>query len=82
MSYFIKTEAMKKVLYSATTPGASACRRNVDWKKLYTLTIKMPSIEEQDEIARVLQLFQDRIKYHESIFTNLKYGLLKEYEER
>lgn len=81
MSYFIKTEAMKKVLYSATTPGASACRRNVDWKKLYTLTIKMPSIEEQDEIARVLQLFQDRIKYHESIFTNLKYGLLKEYEE-
>ena len=81
MSYFIKTEAMKKVLYSATTPGASACRRNVDWKKLYTLTIKMPSIEEQDEIARVLQLFQDRIRYHESIFTNLKYGLLKEYEE-
>lgn len=51
---WVKSEQAKKFFMSATTEGASLCRKNIEWKFLYEKEICMPSVSEQEKIGTFL----------------------------
>ena len=82
MAQWIKSEAAKRFFYNATTVGASVCRRNVEWDTLYEQPLYLPSIAEQDKLAKFLTLISDRITKQQQYVSSLKKykrGLLRSY---
>lgn len=61
LAYWVKLDKTKDFFLNATTPGASACRRNVDWNALYLQKIAIPDIEEQQKIIDFLSNIDDVI---------------------
>lgn len=72
MAQWIKSEAAKRFFYNATTVGASVCRRNVEWDTLYEQPLYLPSIAEQDKLAKFLTLISDRITKQQQYVSSLK----------
>lgn len=72
IAQWIKSEAAKRFFYNATTVGASVCRRNVEWDTLYEQPLYLPSIAEQNKLARFLTLISDRINKQQQYVISLK----------
>ncbi|MBP5368123.1 MAG: restriction endonuclease subunit S [Bacteroidales bacterium] len=65
LSHWIKRDATKNFFFVATTEGASVCRRNVEWSKLYSQEILLPSLAEQKAIASCLTSLDNEIEKYE-----------------
>ncbi len=65
LAQWVKREATNKFFYNATTTGASQCRRNVDWNKLYEQELFLPCEEEQKKIAAFLDQLDEIIQLSE-----------------
>ena len=81
---YLNTFIAKKMFFNATTTGASQCRRNVEWESLYKSTIHIPSEKEQEKIASLLVLIQNRIEFQVQLVETLKKykrGLIRKYFE-
>ena len=72
----IESEETKQFFFNATTVGASACRRNVEWETLYEQVIELPSAEEEREIVKYLSCVDELCKKHETLLASL-YGIKK-----
>ena len=48
---WVKSEHAKNFFMSATTEGASLCRKNIEWEFLYDKKICIPSLSEQEKIG-------------------------------
>lgn len=72
MAHWVKRDATKRFFYNATTPGASQCRRNVDWDALYEQTFYLPCEEEQQKIADFLSSVDEVIAACEAEEQNLE----------
>lgn len=84
MYYWIKREKTKNFFLSATTPGASECRRNVDWDALYSQKIELPCEKEQQKIIDFLIDFDTAIKKSKEeleCWKGIKKGLLQQLFE-
>lgn len=51
---WVKSEHAKNFFMSATTEGASLCRKNIEWEFLYDKKICVPSLSEQEKIGLFL----------------------------
>ena len=51
---WVKSEHAKSFFMTATTEGASLCRKNIEWEFLYDKKICIPSIPEQEKIGAFL----------------------------
>lgn len=51
---WVKSEHAKNFFMSATTEGASLCRKNIEWEFLYDKKICIPSLSEQEKIGLFL----------------------------
>jgi len=71
MYHWIKREEAKQFFFNATTVGASACRRNVEWETLYSQVIELPSIEEEVLIVRFLNSIDNSCIQQETLLTQL-----------
>lgn len=81
IAVWVKRDATKKFFYDATTTGASQCRRNVDWDKLYSQMIELPSQMEQKKIAKFCDLIDKQIQIEKDKLEAIKLvkkGLLQQ----
>lgn len=81
MAIWVKREAAKRFFFDATTTGASQCRRNVDWDKLYSQTLLLPSEPEQMKIYDFIKLIDEQIQAEKDkleALKNVKKGLLQQ----
>lgn len=81
MAIWVKREAAKRFFFDATTTGASECRRNVDWDKLYSQTLLLPSEPEQKKIYDFIKLIDEQIQVEKDkleALKNVKKGLLQQ----
>ena len=79
--HWVKKDSTKDFFYDATIEGASVCRRNVIWDKLYEQSFSIPSIPEQHKIANCLSTMDDQINaYTEkvSLLVQYKKGLMQQ----
>lgn len=80
MSYYIKTDKMKKIFYQSTTPGASACRRNVKWEALYNSRLLLPNITMQKKIGEFLFEINQIIEMQNKLLKQVSYDLVEKGE--
>lgn len=81
MGVWVKREAAKKFFYDATTTGASQCRRNVDWDKLYSQEMELPCEAEQRKISAFVTLVDKQITLEKDkleAIKQVKKGLLQQ----
>ena len=69
---WIKRDKAKKYFLSATTEGASACRKNVVWEWLYNQPFYLPPISEQKEIGQSFFYLDRFITLHQRKCDNLQ----------
>ena len=62
---WVKKDETKNFFLSATTEGASGCRKNVEWKTLNEQTIKVPQIKEQIIIGKYFRDLDNLITLHQ-----------------
>ena len=62
---WVKKEDTKDFFLSATTEGASQCRKNIEWNTLYKLTIYVPDIIEQKKIGELFEQLDKLITLHQ-----------------
>ena len=74
--HWIKKDSTKEFFFDATIEGASVCRRNVMWNKLYEQKISNPSFLEQRKIASCLSTMDDQINAYTE-----KAGLLGQFKK-
>jgi len=72
LAHWLKSEQSKKFFFDATTIGASVCRRNVDWKKLYSQAFYLPCIEEQKMVSDCLSSVDAVIADYEAQVENMQ----------
>lgn len=51
---WVKRDATKNFFLSATTAGASLCRKNIEWDSLYQQAIMLPELDEQEKVSEFL----------------------------
>ena len=81
MGVWVKREAAKKFFFDATTTGASQCRRNVDWDKLYSQEMEIPCEAEQRKISAFVTLVDKQIQIEKDkleAIKQVKKGLLQQ----
>lgn len=81
MGVWVKREAAKKFFFDATTTGASQCRRNVDWDKLYSQEMEIPCEAEQRKISAFVTLVDKQIQIEKGkleAIKQVKKGLLQQ----
>ena len=77
---WVKKEDTKEFFLSATTEGASQCRKNIEWDTLYKLTISVPKLNEQEKIGESFELLDNLITLHQrkyDKFVAIKKALLE-----
>ena len=77
---WVKSEHAKSLFMSATTEGASLCRKNIEWEFLYDKKVCIPSISEQEKIGAFLMTLDKLIEKFEvklDKLRKLKQALLK-----
>ena len=62
---WVKKDATKNFFLSATTEGASGCRKNVEWKVLNEQVIAVPNMEEQNKIGEFFKQLDETIALHQ-----------------
>ena len=62
---WVKKDDTKNFFLSATTEGASQCRKNIEWDTLNRQVIAVPSISEQITIGRFFALLDNLITLHQ-----------------
>ncbi len=76
MRSFVRSEFMLQCLIGSSVVGASVVRRNMDKETLEEWSFKLPSIEEQTAIAKILQAADNEIS-----ILNLKAEKLQEMKK-
>ena len=61
---WVKKEDTKNFFLTATTEGASQCRKNIEWTTLSKQTIPMPSLQEQAELGVFFKHLDHLIALH------------------
>lgn len=69
---WVKREETKHFFLSATTEGASLCRKNIDWNQLMNQQIFVPACEEQQQIGTFFQSLDNLITLHQRELDDLK----------
>lgn len=69
---WVKRDDTKKFFLSATTEGASQCRKNIEWDTLYQQSILCPSYEEQVKIGEFFKGLDNLISLQEAKIEKLK----------
>ena len=69
---WVKKEDTKDFFLSATTEGASQCRKNIEWDSLYRQTICVPNVKEQERIGSLLGNIDNLITLHQRKLEKLK----------
>lgn len=72
IAQWVKRPATNQFFLDATTEGASQCRKNIDWDALYKQCIELPSLEEQNEIAKLLMSLDSKIAFEKTEVRKLK----------
>ena len=72
MAAWVKREETKKFFDSATTVGASLCRKNINWDDLYAQKLKKPSIREQEKLGKFIFRINQLIALHEKQISLMK----------
>lgn len=72
MAAWVKREETKKFFDSATTVGASLCRKNINWDDLYAQKLKQPSIREQEKLGKFIFKINQLIALHEKQISLMK----------
>ena len=62
---WVKKDNTKNFFLSATTEGASGCRKNVEWKTLEKQIITVPNLKEQGAIGAYFQSLDSLITLHQ-----------------
>ena len=62
---WVKKDDTKNFFLSATTEGASQCRKNIDWSALDKQTITVTNFEEQKRIGDYFQHLDNLITLHQ-----------------
>lgn len=62
---WVKQEKTKDFFLKATTEGASQCRKNIEWKTLYSQFLNIPDNIEQKRIGEFFYLFDSLITLHQ-----------------
>ena len=62
---WVKDDRTKTFFLKSTTEGASACRKNIEWKVLENQTIMAPSRAEQDKIGTYFINLENLITLHQ-----------------
>lgn len=78
--HFVQSRQMRFAMISASVIGASIVRRNFDLEALYEYSFKIPSIEEQKEISKILDAAVAELKLYEEKLQTLqqqKKGLMQ-----
>ncbi len=73
---WVKKENTKNFFLSATTEGASQCRKNIEWETLNKQFISVPKIEEQEKIGTFFSNLDNLITLHQRDFLHRKGDLL------
>ena len=68
---WVKMDDTKNFFLSATTEGASQCRKNIEWETLKKQTLLFPSLKEQDKIGKYFEHYDNLITLHQRKFLNL-----------
>lgn len=69
---WVKSEHAKSLFMSATTEGASLCRKNIEWEFLYDKKVCIPSISEQEKIGAFLMTLDKLIEKFEAKLDKLR----------
>ncbi|WP_277086009.1 restriction endonuclease subunit S [Porphyromonas catoniae] len=69
---WVKSEHAKSLFMSATTEGASLCRKNIEWEFLYDKKVCIPSISEQEKIGAFLTTLDKLIEKFEAKLDKLR----------
>lgn len=69
---WVKKDNIKKFFLSATTEGASVCRKNIEWETLYQKHILIPSIDEQKQIGGFFRKLDKLVALHQRKLEKLK----------
>ncbi len=81
MQTWVKREETKSLFLKATTEGASQCRKNIDWDRLYKQLVLFPGVSEQSQIGSFFSQLDDLITLHQRKLDDLKklkQGLLQQ----
>ena len=62
---WVKKENTKNFFLSATTEGASQCRKNIEWETLNKQKISVPKFNEQKKIGAFLEVIDNLITLHQ-----------------
>ena len=76
---WVKKEDTKNFFLTATTEGASQCRKNIEWETLNRQTIFVPSFDEQKKIGEYFRTLDYLITLHQrkyNRFSSLKNDVL------
>lgn len=65
MQTWVKREETKSLFLKATTEGASQCRKNIDWDRLYKQLVLFPGVSEQSQIGSFFSQLDDLITLHQ-----------------
>lgn len=68
---WVKKDDTKNFFLSATTEGASKCRKNIDWNLLGEQTISMPAKAEQQQIGDLFSSLDSLILFYQEKHENL-----------
>ena len=72
MQTWVKREETKSLFLKATTEGASQCRKNIDWDRLYKQLVLFPGVSEQSQIGSFFSQLDDLITLHQRKLDDLK----------
>lgn len=81
MQTWVKREETKSLFLKATTEGASQCRKNIDWDRLYKQSVLFPGFSEQSQIGSFFSQLDNLITLHQRKLDDLKklkQGLLQQ----
>ena len=62
---WVKMDDTKNFFLSATTEGASQCRKNIEWETLEKQTLLFSSLKEQDKIGKYFEYYDNLITLHQ-----------------
>ena len=68
---WVKMDDTKNFFLSATTEGASQCRKNIEWETLEKQTLLFPSLKEQDKIGKYFEYYDNLITLHQRKYDKL-----------
>lgn len=69
---WVKRDETKNFFLAATTEGASQCRKNIEWVRLYKQTMFVPVYKEQEAIGTFFLLLDNLITLHQRKLELLK----------